>query len=285
MKDYHLIVSNPPHGEVNLAGAVECFRLSRAEVEMKANYALPEIWFASPERQRLEATFQTLLAAGLRVVLVSGEAVRSLPEPAHVRGFSFGEQDLSIQVDGRDIALSYQAPITGVACRPLRVSDALSRSSRGTALGRLSHTGLTPDSLVGRAERRRENVRSDAYDPELSPFVDLFWQEETEVVRASFLETSVAQGKPAVADLNALASELEQRFAHAHFDRRGLGMRVRRRVMVGEYPDEERRKGFSYATRALSQLLEEISPDLKRIAYVELASRLVYLTIRAGSGG
>ncbi len=285
MKDYQLIVSNPPHGEVDLTAALPSFRLSRAEVEMKANYALPEIWFASSEPARLESTFGTLRAAGLSVVLIAGEALRSLPKQAHVTEFTFGEQDLAIHVEGREIKLPYQASITGIACRPSHVSDALSRASRSTALGRLSHSGLTPNSLVGRSERRPEKAKSDAYDPEFSSFVDLFWQEKGQIFRASFFESSGARGERAVADLDALAGELEQRFANALFDRRGLGMRVRRRIMVGEYPDDDRRKGFSYATRALSQLLEAISPDLKRIADVELASRLGYLTIRAGSGG
>ena len=44
------------------------------------------------------------------------------------------------------------------------------------------------------------------------------------------------------------------------------------------------REGFSFATTALSKLLEPIAPDLKDINQFELASRLVFLTKRAGVG-
>jgi hypothetical protein len=47
--------------------------------------------------------------------------------------------------------------------------------------------------------------------------------------------------------------------------------------MVGGGESQER-KGFSYATQALSKLLESISPDLKDVSQFELSSRLAFLT-------
>ena len=41
-----LLISDPPHGTVDAAEAAAYFGLTVAEVRMKANYGLPEIWFA-----------------------------------------------------------------------------------------------------------------------------------------------------------------------------------------------------------------------------------------------
>ncbi len=43
-------------------------------------------------------------------------------------------------------------------------------------------------------------------------------------------------------------------------------------------PEDPVRKGFSFATTALSNLLESIAPELKDLNQFELASRLCFLT-------
>lgn len=152
-------------------------------------------------------------------------------------------------------------------------------------MGRLSHTSLTPDALVGRAEGGGAAAGPGQPDPEHVAFVDLYVPGRKHTDRYSFVEGTTAfpgrtdaTGGSAVEQLASLAAECEKRFSHAVFDRRGEGMRIRCRLLVGEYPHDERRKGYSFATRALSQLLERISPDLKRATEPELASRLVFLT-------
>jgi hypothetical protein len=42
----------------------------------------------------------------------------------------------------------------------------------------------------------------------------------------------------------------------------------------------EQRKGFSFASRGLSQLLDTIAPDLQDTGHADFSSRLVYLTTR-----
>ena len=46
-----LLISNPPHGDVDTLGAASHFGLAAAEVGMKANYGLPEVWFAGEARR------------------------------------------------------------------------------------------------------------------------------------------------------------------------------------------------------------------------------------------
>jgi hypothetical protein len=67
----------------------------------------------------------------------------------------------------------------------------------------------------------------------------------------------------------------------ARIDRRLVGMRWRRRPAVkAPLPEDSRRKGFSFATARLSQLLESISPELRDVSDPDLSSRLAYLTCR-----
>jgi hypothetical protein len=291
MSEYALIVSHPPHGDIDLAKAVPCFRLTRAEVQMKANYGLPEIWFAGQDRRTIEPTFDALRDAGLAVIFVSGEVLRSVPEQLTASEVEFSDRGLVITIDGSPEELSDNTELIGVVCEPRREPAAATRPSKATAMGRLSHTGLTPDTLVGRSEHGPAGSRAkDATESEYAAFVDLYMPANGSVRRISFVEGQVdlsgigAGSRSTAKDLKTLADQLEARFSHATFDRRPMGMRIRRRILVGEYPHDERRKGYSFATRALSQLLEAISPDIKRITEAELASRLAYLTQREASG-
>jgi hypothetical protein len=287
MSEHSLIVSDPPHGDIDFTKAVPCFRLSSAEVQMKANYGLPEIWFVGEARAVMEPVFATLQEVGLRVVFVSGEVLRSIPAQTVASTLAFSDGGLTVMVDGTVKVLTYDTRIVGVLCRPHRELHPASRPSRATAMRRLSHTSLTPDALVGRAERSGGAIEwADAKaDPEYAAFVDLYVPDGGGVRRVSLVEAQSdlsgladRAGASAPERLATLMAELQERFPNADFDRRLDGMRIRRRILVGEYPHDERRKGFSFATRALSQLLEAISPDIKRVTATEFASRLVFLT-------
>lgn len=288
MSDYSLIVSDPPHGAVDLVKAVSCFRLTRAEVQMKINYGIPEIWFAGQDRGGMEPTFNAVQEAGLNAVFVTGEALRSVPPQSSVSSFALREADLAASVEGDEGTVSYDAALIGVWCLPHREPMAKARSTASTAFGRLSHTGLTPETLVGRAQRRPGDPSAEAVpDVEHAAFLDLYVPRDGTVHRLSFIEgrsdlTGLGERarKSSRDNLATLLEECESRFAHARFDRRLMGMRIRRRLLVGEYPPDERRKGYSFASRALSQLLQSIAPGMKRITGTELSSRLAYLTQR-----
>lgn len=74
-------------------------------------------------------------------------------------------------------------------------------------------------------------------------------------------------------------AEFESKLTGARLDRRLQDMQPRARAMVSQRTAiTGERKGFSFATAALSQLVESISPDLKGLSQFELASRLAYLT-------
>ena len=82
-------------------------------------------------------------------------------------------------------------------------------------------------------------------------------------------------------NLAMFVAEVESRFPQARVDRRLVNMVARSRAVVGMPSSHEPpRKGFSFATEALSRLLHSISPELKDLSQFDLSSRLAYLTRR-----
>ena len=121
-----------------------------------------------------------------------------------------------------------------------------------------------------------------------SPFLDIYMPTGTD---GSPLRLSVAQNEVDFSGLGDLqlprandnmvmfVAELESKLPAVRVDRRLEDMQPRARAMVSQRSAiSGERKGFSFATAALSQLVESISPDLKGMSQFELASRLVYLT-------
>jgi hypothetical protein len=104
---------------------------------------------------------------------------------------------------------------------------------------------------------------------------------------------SIAQG---VADLSGLGdatslrasdrmdscvAECERRLANLVLDKRLVNVRPRRRLTVGGGgPGAVDRKGFSFGTVGLQELLASVSPELVHITQFELGSRISYLMHR-----
>ncbi len=60
MNARYLLISDPPHGDTAAADVASRFGLTAAEVQMKANYGVPEIWFADEKRAKLQHTAAAL---------------------------------------------------------------------------------------------------------------------------------------------------------------------------------------------------------------------------------
>ena len=277
-----LLISNPPHGDVNTAEAAHQFGLTAAEVGMKANYGLPEIWFAA-EDETLVNTAAALDAAGLKTVLVAGSDLLEVPPQNPAASFAFADEELQIDGDESGWTLAYDTPVIAVFGRP-RVEPEDSRAPASSIASQLSSWG--------RGFRR---LGSDAGPVGFgdSPFLDLYVPSETELLRISIvpgitdfslLPDNLPHGLSAMQNLVA---ECENRFENAHVDRRLVDMTLRgiARVVTGGSSPNPARTGFSYATQALADLLASLSPDLKDVAQADLSSRLAYLTIRSRISG
>ncbi len=254
MAMYTLVVSNPPHEkEVDADGAAPCFGLTAADVRMKANYGAPEIWLADKDRSKLEDAAQTLRETGLNVVVVPGKDLANIPAPATVKSFSFTDTHLVAASEDFEVELAYDAPIIAVFCK---------------------------------ARKAREASTAELTQPDPSALLDLYASPDGDLLRISVVQ-DVAEFSglgdlklPTAADnMLTFVEECEQRFTQAQFDRRLVDVRLRRSLIADPAAKgHERRKGFSFATKILANLLEAISPDLKDISQFEVGSRLAYLT-------
>ena len=250
---YSLIISNPPHqDEVDDDLAAPSFGLTPADVRMKASYGAPEIWVMSTVKSKIEDAARTLREAGLNVVIAAGEDLANIPPAATVKSFSFTDTYLVAKLEDLEVGLPYDAPIVAVFCKAPEGSPAELTRPAGSAL------------------------------------LDIYGTRKGEVLKMSFVQEVVdfsglgdAKLPTAEGNMLKLVWECERLFTKAQFDRRLVGVRLRRSLIVdtaAARPPNPQRKGFSYATTALAKLLESISPDLKDISQFELGSRLAYLT-------
>ena len=286
-----LIVSNPPQEDPDLISAAPHFGLSAAEIRMKANYPVPEIWLADADAAKMEATATELRNAALSVVAVRGEDLAAVPAALPVKSFAFADAGLTAQLEDSEVHLAFDAPLTAVFCQPrAMVSDEMARSTDSLTEGlvqRRSGMFMARDSLVGFSGTRVSSAEPEADDTP-SPFLDVYVARDDELQRISFAEDTVdfsglgELALPRASDnMVMFVAEFEDRFPAVGVDRRLVGMQPRMRQMVHRHAElHGERKGFSFATQALSQLLDSISGDLKDLNQFELASRLAYLTKR-----
>ena len=75
------------------------FGLTVAEVRMKANYGLPEVWFAEEDEAKRRDIAVALDAAGLNTVLVAGSALVEIPAQKPAESFAFTDAGLWVGLD------------------------------------------------------------------------------------------------------------------------------------------------------------------------------------------
>lgn len=259
-----LVISNPPHGTVDARRAAPLLGLIPAEVNLKAHYHVPEIWLAGTDRAGMEEAAGALRDAGLNVVVVAADDLRAVPDQKLVRSFAFGEAGLCLTLDEQGVEARYDHPIIAVTCTP--------RPPEG-GVG-----GVLPAPVTG----ERAGIS------EVSPFLDLYALRQAGVLRvAVYPEIVDFSGLgPHIAPSHAgnmlhFVQEFEKRFTRVRFDRRLMNMQLRRRPGVAvPAVREDTRRGYSYASRGLLELLEAVAPELRDISQAELSSRLAYLTDR-----
>ena len=118
MNARHLLISDPPHVDAAAPEVASHFGLTVAEVQMKANYGIPEIWFAEDEEAKLLRTAAALDRAGLRTVLVAGSDLVEIPGQSPAESFAFTDEGLQAERDDSGWTMAYDAPTTAVFSRP-----------------------------------------------------------------------------------------------------------------------------------------------------------------------
>lgn len=244
MQPQILVVSDPPHGNVDAEVVAEILGLEVDDALLKIAFPAPEILSASgPDRAREVA--RSLEDTGLSVVVIDGFRLANVPwaKPASTLDFEAGA--LVGAVHGQTIEIDYEAPLLGVYFRP----PAEPSRDAGATLGVALRAGGGP---------------AIAEALEWAPHLDLYFG------RSGGLERIVI-----VEDVAEVLEECERRFGRIDVDRRLEGVRPRQRFVAGEAGfDMDLRKAFSFGTLLLRQILESISPDLRDVPQFEFASRL-----------
>lgn len=242
-----LVLSHPPHGSVDFTLAAPLLEMTPADVRLKANYSVPEIWMAESDAEAAEAGAARLRAAGLRVAVVPGVALAEIPARNPVASFAFEDGELVIQASRRD-SVAYGVAAVAVLFTP----------RPGESKGNPPAAFLDLYAVVGGGLGRWT-----------------FLQGTT-----GFTGMGTRQSASFGTNVHALADDLRRRFATCTVDERLVNMQVRRRV--GSPPPGAIRRGYSFATGSLNELLDGLRAGLSAMDHEELASRLAFLTRVAG---
>ncbi len=287
LHEQFLIVSDPPHGRLDVRLAAPCIGLTPAQVRLKTDYPVPEIWVADRSRIRIAATAQTLRLAGHRLAVVKGSQLL-LPPQTVVESFCFRAPGLVVRVkDGSEVEIPYDAPVTGVLCKT-KCPDK-SGSTAGPGFARtIDPVALVSDThgAGGHAKETMSGEPDKARPVCVSTFLDLYVPTSTGLIRVTFheSETDFTPGASEATDdaadrLMDFVSDCEKHLVNLRLDRRLEDMLPRRPV---SYQTTARysvsRTGYSFASARLPRLLGEIAPGLDALNQCELSSRLVYLT-------
>ena len=288
MERYGLVVSDPPHGDVDARRGAELLGLAQAEVLMKAGSPAPEVWLALDE-EGATAAAEALTAIGLSVFAVSGEELSSVPWSLPVLSFAFREDGLHVDTAEGEVAFPYDVPITGVfGTLPPEMeghgSSASRNASSRTTWGRRS-TSLLVERVAGQISGRRDS----GHAPLGMTSLDLYLTHGGQLHRLSMSDTltdfsGLEEIKLPRARDNMVTCvlECERRFPLFDVDTRLTNVRPRRRPTVGQARavGDEGRKLLSFGTRGLMELLGRIDAELEAVSHFELGSRLSHLAQR-----
>ncbi len=277
-----LIISNPPHHrQVDHETAASYFGLPVVSVRMKTNYPIPEIWFAETDLKRLESTAAHLAESGYNIIHTPAEHLAAIPTARSVSSFEFTDTALVAQVGDEEVSVAYDLPLLAVFCQPVPHQAATGSRALRDVIGSRTSGFL---SMQEPAPRISDALRD--MEHEHSPFLDVYVPQNGVPLRLSVIQTEVDYAglrmtwRRASDNMLLFVAECQDHFKQAKFDRRLVGMRMRKTLTVTEQTarPHHRRSGFSYATTTLVNLMDSISEDLHDMSQPELSSRLVYLT-------
>jgi len=282
MTDTSLIISNPPHHHpADHETAASYFGMPVVSVRTKTNYPIPEIWFAEADQKRLESTAAHLAESGLNIILTPAERVAAIPAARPVSSFEFTDTALVAHVADKEIPIAYDVPMLAVLCQPVPHQAATASRTLRDVIGSRTSGFLAMQEPAPRVSDAMRDMEHDH-----SPFLDLYVPQNGVPLRLSVVQTEVDYAglrttwRRASDNMLLFVAECQDHFKQARFDRRLVGMRMRKTVTVtGQTATpHNRRSGFSYATTTLVSLLASIGGDLHDMSQPELSSRLVYLT-------
>lgn len=247
---------------MDAARAAPCLGLAAPDVTLKANYSIPEIWAVEEDEARARAQASALREAGLRVVLTTGQALAAIPPHAPVQQVSVTEHGVDLLAEGQPVGLTWDTEFVGVYYTPRAGGPKEAPSRVVHEQGATCHAPFFDLYVPGGDVPKRYAALTD-----LTMFSRL--------------------GGPTTLSPAGLVAHFvqfcEERFTAGQVDRRLVNMQVRHWPgPAARRTSQVIRKGFSFASFGLAELLDQLGPDLVGLSHCEFASRLVYLTRRFG---
>jgi hypothetical protein len=254
-----LVVSDPPHGEVDLQAVADLLGLDIYVTRLKVKYRAPEILFAG-EREEAAAFAAGIRGCGLSVTVIEGATLMEPPWPEPVSGLAFDESALMVTLRGEGAKVPYDTEIVAVACQPpegFSMKDSVD-------LAQAVASGHGP--TIAEAIQWKTNL-------------DFYYEDGGPLQRISVVPEYSG------VDASSLLEQVEARFRRLHLDARLVDVRPRQRFVMGEAGfDADQRKRYSFGTLLLCHVLESISPELRNATQFELGSRLGYALTRQRIG-
>jgi len=245
-----LVVSDPPHGEVDLDAAARLLDLDGFATRLKASFGAPEVMFSS-DAQSAAGFASFLRGTGFDVAVLSGETLTDPPWPDPVSTLVFDTSSLQATTRGESFRVSYDAEVVGVHCQP-------------------------PDYRSMRPTEELERAIVSAHGPTIAEaiqrtsIIDLYYRDDGSLRRVTIVPDRLRL-QPA-----NLVKELGRRFKRLALDARLVGVRPRAPFSVGGGFDGSERRRYSFGTLMLREVLESIAPELRAIPQYEFGSRLAY---------
>lgn len=287
MESYSLVVSDPPHAEVDFQSASELLGITPAELRMKSNFPAPEVWLALDEKGASDAV-ESLRSAGVNALIIAGRDLESIPWSAQVESFTFAEERFVARFKDGEVELPYDVQIDGVFGSP--PADLGGNGTTSSALTDPTRTTWGRRSTGTLLERTAGSDQGGEAPGHVTSF-DLYASHEGTLCRLSITDhatdfAGLEDMKLPRARDNIVTCVLEcgRRFPAFALDTRLINVRSRKRLTVGSVAQtHEGRKLFAFGTLGLRKLLGDIAPELEDITQFELGSRIAHLMHRQGS--
>ena len=267
MSDTYLVLSNPPHGDVDDQRVAQAFGFTAIDARMRMHFPAPEIWFADEDLASLKRVATALQSAGTNVRIIKGSLLSLVPAPDDLRSFSLdGDQFVGDLEGGGSCTVPYSGHMAMVSCRPQ--TDA----APGTEPRARRASGEIRDNLSARSgfgpSPHEDSIGEAATD---EAFLDMYFVSQSRVQRATVRPAKVdfsglgGQLKPDPADNQVeLLNRLRDRFRRTDLDERLMDVPIPKPSLV--------------SGKALQAILESIDPALKSLPTIDLQSRLAFLS-------
>jgi hypothetical protein len=262
-----LVIAHPPHGRFDAARAAPALGLTPADLTLKANYSVPEIWAVKELATEARDAARTAQEAGFHLALVPDRVFTAVPYRTRVVELHVKGDGILAVTGSQQIEVPWDDAVVGVYFAP-RAGETVARGAP-----RASAAISTQDA------------------PCESPFLDLYLSRGDEIIRLAVLvEATHLSGLDDAAALSPagrlarFVNVAEKRFPRGAVDRRLVNMQLRHPHQPSLGPGQLLRKGYSFASPGLGDLLAKLAPHLVSATHCEFASRLCYLSARYGGG-